>query len=122
MSWTSAELAVLDGADEVEVSSYRDDGTLRTFVTTWAVSAGGAVYVRSAYGGGGWFQRAGESGSGRLRFAGIERDVTFTQAAPDEQLAIDEAYRAKYGRYANIAERMIGPSIYPLTLRLDTRE
>ena len=122
MTWTPAELAVLDGADEVEGSSYREDGTLRKFVTIWAVHAGDAVYVRSAYGGGGWFHLAAESGTGTLRFGGIERDVTFAAAGPDEQLAIDEAYRTKYGRYANIAERMIGPSIYPLTLRLDPKE
>jgi hypothetical protein len=119
MTWTTAELAALDGADEVDVASYRGDGTLRPFVTIWAVSAAGAVYVRSAHGGGGWFHRAAESGTGRLRFAGLERDIAFVTPAPEEQIAVDDAYRTKYRRYANIVERMIGPAIHELTLRLD---
>ena len=55
------------------------------------------LYVRSWHGrSGGWFSSALQRHEGRIRAAGIERDVTFEE--PDEALrpAIDQAYRRKY--------------------------
>jgi hypothetical protein len=37
---------------------------------------------------------------GRIRGGGVERDVTFGDAAPDAHAGIDDAYHAKYDRYA----------------------
>ncbi|KQR17371.1 DUF2255 family protein [Cellulomonas sp. Leaf334] len=64
-------LTTIDTADELRVSSYRPDGTLRPFVTIWVVSVGDDVYIRSAYGpGNGWFRRAQTSGTGPRRTPG----------------------------------------------------
>jgi hypothetical protein len=99
-SWTADELASIDNADELQIASRRPDGSLRPFVTIWVVRAGDTVYVRSAYGHSNpWFQRALAARAGRIRVAGIERDVTFEEPGPDVDNAVDAAYHVKYDRY-----------------------
>ncbi|MFC4069062.1 DUF2255 family protein [Actinoplanes subglobosus] len=120
MTWTSDELARVGRAEELRVASYRPDGTLRPYVTIWAVRAGDDLYVRSAYGAdNGWFRRATASGSGRIQAGGVERDVTFTSAEPGAQAEIDEAYHRKYDRYGPaIVGSVTGPQAPAVTLRL----
>lgn len=98
--WSGEELARIDRATEIDVASRRPDGTLRPYVTIWAVRVGDAIYVRSAYGyDNPWFQRALHSGTGRIRAVGVERDTRFE--APDDAVVADvtAAYHAKYDRY-----------------------
>src|SRR5215510_13464260 len=78
-----------------------------------------ALYVRSAYGTGNpWFRRATASGTGRIRVAGLERDVTFTPASEldaEMQAAVDAAYHAKYDRYGpQIVDTVTGPHAAPV--------
>jgi len=49
-SWTEAELTKIGGAEELQISSNRRDGTARPYVTIWVVRADNQLYVRSAYG------------------------------------------------------------------------
>ncbi len=91
-SWTEAELTKIGDAEELQVSSYRRDGTARPYVTIWVVRTDNQLYVRSAYGTDNpWFVRATASGTGRIRAGGIERDVAFESAAPDAHSSIDSA-------------------------------
>src|SRR5687767_4281299 len=97
MSWTADELRAMGDAEELRLASRRRDGTLRPYVTMWVVRVGDELYVRSAYGAENpWYRRAKASGSGRVRAGGVERDVTFSAAAPDVHPAIDAAYHTKY--------------------------
>jgi hypothetical protein len=58
-AWTDDELTRVGGADELQITSRRPDGTLRPYVTIWVVRADDDLYVRSAYGkDNGWFRRA----------------------------------------------------------------
>ncbi len=99
-AWTADELARIARATELQISSRRSDGTLRPFVTIWAVRSGDDIYVRSAYGyNNGWFQRALRSGHGRIRAGGVERDVAFEQPEPEVADAVSSGYHAKYDRY-----------------------
>ena len=70
--WSRDELDDLGEATEVELASYRSDGTLRPSTVMWAVRVGDDLYVRSA---GGpdrpWYRRALASGIGRIRAGGI---------------------------------------------------
>lgn len=116
-------LDALGAHDELEVSSFRPDGSLRPFVTIWGVAADGDGYLRSAYGPqNGWFRRALAAGRGRIRIAGGEWDVAFAQVDADDavQRAIDDAYRAAYGgRYAaNIVASVVGAQAATATVRL----
>ncbi|NNC12521.1 DUF2255 family protein [Planctomonas sp. JC2975] len=119
--WTRTDLNAIDRNDEVGISSYRSDGTLRPYVTIWAVEADGHVYVRSAYGATNpWYRRALASGRGSIRVAGVAHDIDFVRADATEEPAVDDGYRAKYGaRYASIVAGIVGDSAHDVTLRLE---
>jgi hypothetical protein len=120
MAWTNDELDRVGKATELQVASYRKDGTLRPYVTIWAVRAGDDLYIRSAYGpDNGWYRRAVASGTGRIRAGGVERDVAFTEADPDAHTGIDQAYHAKYDSYGPaIVGSVVGAKAAAATLRL----
>jgi hypothetical protein len=122
--WTADELDAVGAADELQIASVRDDGSLRPWVTIWTVRSGDDLYVRSAYGPEtGWYRRAKASGIGRIRAGGVERDVTFAEAATGSGAEIDAAYEAKYGRYGKgIVKTVVGEQVHPLTIRLVPRE
>lgn len=122
--WTPEELDTVGGADELQISSVRPDGTLRSYVTIWTVRSGDQLYVRTAYGPGArWFTHAKESGIGRIRAGGIERDVTFADADPGVATEIDAAYEAKYGRYGKgVVKTVVGEQVHDLTIRLVPRD
>lgn len=119
-TWTRDELNRIGRADELQIASRRPDGTLRPYVTIWAVRAGDDIYVRSAYGpDNGWFRRARIAGTGRIRAGGVEKDVAFQAADEADQAAIDAGYHAKYDRYGPaIVGSVVGPRVHPVTLRL----
>jgi hypothetical protein len=113
-AWTTDELDKIDAADELEIASLRRDGTLRYPTTIWVVRLGDDLYVRSVNGRtGGWFRRTNVRHEGRIRAGGVEKDVTFVDAAPEVEDRIDAAYRTKYRRYA--------ASIVDTTLTADAR-
>ncbi len=122
-TWTSDELSKIGGAEEVQVTSLRRDGTSRKPVTIWAVRDGDSVYVRSVKGPtGAWFRGAQERHEGRIRAGRVEKDVTFMDANHDVNDKVDAAYRAKYRRYAgNILNSVLTPQARSATLQLVPR-
>ena len=122
-AWTDVELRRIGEAQELQLASERPDGTLRGYVTMWVVHAGDELYVRSAHGADNpWFRRAKTSGNGRIRAGGLERDVTFAEAAPGVQVDIDAAYHTKYDRYGpEIVGTVVGSQTHDLTIRLVPR-
>jgi hypothetical protein len=122
-TWTDEELSRIGGAEELQLASERQDGTLRPYVTMWVVRAGDDLYVRSAYGPNNpWYRRARASGAGRIRAGGLERDVTFADATPDVNAALDAAYHAKYDRYGpSIVGTVVGPEAGAVTIKLVPR-
>jgi hypothetical protein len=119
-TWTSEELDRIDNAEELQLTSLRDDRGLRPYVTMWVVRAGDDVYVRSAGGPGHpWYRRAKASGAGHIRAGSVERDVTFAEATADAHASIDAAYHAKYDRYVSTTVgHVTGPGAQPVTIRL----
>jgi hypothetical protein len=122
VTWTAQQLAAVGDAEELEVSSRRGDGTLRPFVTIWAVRSGDEIYIRSAHGpGNGWFRRALASAVGRIKAGGVETDVAFERVS-DGHEAIDEVYRAKYATFpADIVDPVADPESHEATLRVIPR-
>ena len=120
MTWTDDELARVGDAEELKVSSYRRDGSLRKYITIWVVRSGDELYIRSAYGpDNGWFRRAKASARGRIKAGGVEHDVEFADASGDDHAAIDAAYHAKYDRHgARIVKTVVGDQVVETTLRL----
>jgi hypothetical protein len=118
--WTVEDSERIARTDEIEIASLRADGTVRRFVTIWAVRVGDDIYVRSAHGyDNPWFQRALAAGRGRIRVAGIERDVRFEVAERDVADAVTTAYHAKYdGHGARIVATVVSPEAVRSTLRV----
>lgn len=101
--WMDEELDRIDAADELEIASYKQDGTLSPYTIIWVVRVGNDLYVRSWRGRAGvWFQRAVQRHQGRIRVDAMERDVSFEEPEDGSiHPAIDQAYRNKYSRYGN---------------------
>jgi hypothetical protein len=118
--WTNEELDQIDAAEELQIASRRPDGSLRKYVTIWAVRNNDAIYVRSAYGhDNDWFQRALKSGDGRVRCAGIEKDVDIDVPGDEETENISAAYHEKYDRFgAQMVGTVVSTEAERSTLRL----
>jgi hypothetical protein len=121
-AWTNEELDRIAGADELQIAARRRDGSLRRPVPIWAVRVGDGLYVRSWRGpGGSWYRTARETHEARIATGGVDRDVSLAEVGADVDDAIDDAYRAKYGRYPSYAEPMISGETRTTTLRLEPR-
>jgi hypothetical protein len=119
-TWATDDLKRISDAEELRLASYRDNGSLRRFVTMWVVRVGDDLYVRSAHGPDNpWYRRALASGRGRVRAGGVERDVSFADADPGIEESIDTAYHAKYDRYGpRIVGSVVGRDAHQVTIRL----
>jgi hypothetical protein len=122
-TWTSDELARIEGADELRIASLRRGGALGSPRTIWVVRIDDDLYVRSVNGRtSDWFGGTQVRHEGRFRAGGVERDVTFEDAAPDLADQIDAAYRAKYHRYAaTIVNSVVTGQARSATLKLVPR-
>ena len=121
-SWTRNDLERIGAAEELQLATFKKDGTLRKPVVIWVVRVGDELYVR-AYRGreGAWFRQAQLRYEGRIVAGGVTKDVTFVDASSDEALnnEIDAAYRSKYQRYsATYVRPMIAPQARATTLKL----
>lgn len=118
--WDSELLERIGSADELQIASRRGDGSLRPYVTIWAVAVGGELFVRAAYGPEtGWYRRALAAGIGRIRAGGVEVDVTFENASAADHAAIDAEYHRKYDRFgARYVNPVVGEGVSGLTVRV----
>jgi hypothetical protein len=89
-------------------------------VTVWVVRHGDDLYIRSWRGRtAAWYRATQVRNEGRIRAGGVEKDVTFVDADPDINDAIDAAYRTKYRRYsARYVDPMVAPEARASTLKL----
>jgi hypothetical protein len=109
-TWTSEELDAIGAAEELQLSSVRRDGGLRSPVTMWVVRHDDRLYVRSVYGrGSSWFRGAQTRHEAHIRAGGVDKDVRLVET-DDLGDKIDAAYRAKYHHYA---ESIVGTTVTP---------
>lgn len=122
-AWTAGELDEIDATEELDIASFRPDGTTRPPVTIWVVRVDDDVYVRSAYGPeNGWFRRALASGAGHVSVGSVEKDVTFAEPVA-EPARIDAAYHAKYDEHGpEIVGTVVGARAATVTVRLVPRD
>ena len=120
--WTHNDLERMGAAEELQLATFKKDGTLRKPVVIWVVRVGDELYVRSWRGReGAWFRHIQLRPEGRIGAFGITKDVTFVGASDDEALGneIDAAYQSKYRRYsATYVRPMIAPQARAATLKL----
>ena len=125
-AWTSTELAALDRTDEIEVSTRRSDGTLRNPRIVWVVRQGQSFYVRSVNGPeAAWYRGVQSRHAGAVTAGPLGRQVKFVEAGdhvgdePGLDDKLDQAYRAKYGRWTGPVQRITAQPARMTTLRID---
>src|SRR5258706_9076626 len=120
-TWTSDELNKIGKAEELQIASLRNDGTLRTPRIIWVVRLGDDLYVRSVNGRtSAWFRGVQTRHEGHIRAGGVDKDVIFVED-PDSNIneQIDVAYRTKYRRYAeSIINHINGSEARAATIKL----
>ena len=122
--WTKNELNRVGAAEELEIASLREDGTLRKSVTIWVVRLGDDLYVRPMYGRASvWFRATQVRHAGHIQAGGIDKDVTFVdESDPEINNQIDAVYRTKYRRYgASTFGSVVSPESKAATLKLVPR-
>jgi len=123
-TWTSDELNKIGKAEELQIASLRNDGTLRNLVTIWVVRVGDDLYVRSVNGrGSAWFRGVQSRHEGQIRVGDVVKDVSFIEE-PDPAIndQIDAAYATKYRRYAaSIISHINGSEARAATIKLVPR-
>jgi hypothetical protein len=122
-TWPKDELRKIAEADDLHISPLREDGgTYGTPTWIWSVAVAGSLYVR-AYNGQNsrWYQAAVRQKAGRIRAAGMTKDVTFEPVDGPIHHRIDDAYRAKY-RGSPYLSPMIGACARSATVKVMPRE
>lgn len=122
MAWSSDELDRIGRSEELHISSYRTDGTLRRWTPIWVVRVGDDLYIRSVFGPeGGWYRNAIRRHTARIRAAGVETDVTLEpEDEADTNAQVDAAYEAKYSGEPDGLRPMVVPPATGTTMRIVT--
>lgn len=96
--WLKNELDSIAATDDLHISPFREDGvTYGTPTWIWSVVVDRGLYVRGYHGQSStWYQAAILQKTGRIRAAGITKEVTFEPVEGPIQEQIDDAYRKKY--------------------------
>ena len=124
--WSQEDLDRLGGAEEVEVSSVRRDGSMSRTRTVWIVRVGDQLYLRSVTGpDGAWYRLTRAFRQGRIEARGVARDVTWVDVDAAEQPDVDPAVDAEYGRKYQGAPSAMAHITSPLaratTMRVEPR-
>jgi hypothetical protein len=121
-NWPADELRKIAEADDLHISPFREDGvTYGTPTWIWSVVLDDGLYVRGYNGQQSrWYQAAIRQKAGRIRAAGMTKDVVFEPVDGAINDRIDEAYRAKYARSPYL-KPMIGARARSATVRVSPR-
>jgi hypothetical protein len=96
--WPADELRNIAETDDLHISPFRENGaTYGTPTWIWSVAVDRVVYVRGYNGQQSqWYQAAIHQKAGRIRAAGMTKEVVFEPVDGAINDRIDEAYRTKY--------------------------
>ncbi len=123
-TWSAAELARINSADELEIAVRRRDETQGRWVPIWVVCVGDQVYVRTWHRRDtGWFGQVLGSRRAQVRVPGVDAAVAVLDVSDDAEVrsGVDAAYRTKYGRYgSSTVDRMVSDDAAATTLQLST--
>jgi hypothetical protein len=122
-TWTKDELNKIGNAEEIEITSLRQDGTLRKPVIIWVVRVGDDLYVRSVKGSASlWYHGTQVRHAGRIQAGGVDKDITFVDVSdPAINAQVDAAYLSKYRRYPQYVAPMVVPASQATTIKLVPR-
>jgi len=121
--WQKDELHKIAETDDLHISPFREDGkTYGTPTWIWSVVVDDTLFAR-AYNGqnSSWYKAALHQKAGRIRAAGITKEVTFEPVAGEINDRIDDAYGAKY-KTSPYLKPMIGARARAATVKITPRE
>lgn len=120
--WLKSELDSIAITDDLHISPLREDGvTYGTPTWIWSVVVDHGLYVRGYNGQAStWYQAAVHQKAGRIRAAGITKEVAFEAVDGPIQDKIDEAYRKKYASSPYL-KPMIGARAREATVKIEPR-
>ena len=89
-NWPRAELKKIAEADDLHISPFREDGvTYGTPTWIWSVVVDGELYVRGYNGqNSSWYRAAVTQKAGRIRVAGLEREVEFEPVVGESMIVL----------------------------------
>src|SRR2546421_12278745 len=100
-TWTSDELARIEGADELRIASLRRGGTLGSPRTIWVVRIDDDLYVRSVNGRtSDWVRGTERRHERRIRAGDVGKDATIVEADGGVEGRIEKACLTRCQRYA----------------------
>ena len=119
-NWTRDELNKIGNAEELQIMTHRQDGSLRKPVTIWVVRVNDDLYVRSVNGREGtWFRGALSRHEGQISAGGVVKAVKFVEVTdPDINDKIDKEYLRKYAHYPQWVAPMVTPKVRAATIKL----
>lgn len=122
-AWSKDELSKIAASDDLHISPFREDGvTYGTPTWIWSVVVDDSLYVRAYKGQSSrWYQAAVRQKAGRIRAAGITKEVAFETVDGLINDRIDNAYRKKYARSSYLPP-MIEQRTRSATIRITPRD
>jgi hypothetical protein len=122
-TWPKEELRKIAAADDLHISPFREDGvTYGTPTWIWSVAVDGALYARGYNGQKSrWYQAAVRQKAGRIKAAGLTKEVSFEPVEGKINYRIDDAYRMKYHSSPYLSP-MIGTKARAATVRILPRD
>jgi hypothetical protein len=123
-TWPGDELNKIGSAEELEIASLQQDGTLGKSTTIWMVRVGDDLYVRPVNGRtGAWYRGTQIRHEGRIQAGGIDKDVTFVDVDINDPVntLIDAVYHTKYSHYAQYVPPVLTPKARAATLKIVPR-
>ena len=122
-TWPKDALRKIAETDDLHISPFRDDGkTYGTPTWIWSVVVDDALYVRGYNGqNSSWYKAAVRQKAGRIKAAGMTKEVSFEPIDGAMNDRIDDAYRAKY-KGSPYLSPMIGAKARAATVKIVPRE
>ncbi len=122
-TWQKDEVRKIAETDDLHISPFREDGkTYGTPTWIWSVVVDDALYVRGYNGqNSSWYKAAVRQKAGRIKAAGMTKEVVFEPIEGNINDRIDEAYRTKY-KGSPYLSPMIGAKARAATVKIMPRE
>jgi hypothetical protein len=121
--FTKEEIKKIAKSDDLYIAPFREDGkTYGTLTWVWSVVVDDVLYVR-AYNGKNsrWYRAAIQQKSGKIRTAGMTKNVDFEPVHGEINQDIDRAYETKYGD-SPFLKAMIGKRSKDATVKISPVE